>query len=143
MWFDQLCAHFNNLAKYSLPHCPDPIVQQLKNYDEIMNAHYSQLKSLVLFVKSHALLLGRKVVTEFDLVSIVICYEQLAGEKSAFDFNNEEDHEMINFLSSHTSKGMGVIFKTLKEYQKVATFIKNRLEDQQYKMFVTDDEEEF
>jgi hypothetical protein len=41
IFFEALKAHFDGLSKNPLPYCPDSIVQQLKNYDEMINQSYS------------------------------------------------------------------------------------------------------
>ena len=142
MTIEELIKYFDALREKTLPFCPDQIIKQLKNYDEMLNSSYSQLKSLVLLVRSHALLLGRKIVTEFDLVSIVLCFELLAGDRKAFDFQNEKDEAILEVFGGAKS-GNGVIFKTIKEYLTCAGMVKGKLEDQDYKMFVSDDEEDY
>lgn len=130
------------MAGHTLPICPEPIVNLLRNYDEMLNVSYSQLKTLVLLVRSHALLLGKKIVTEFDFVSIVMCFENLAEDHSAFDFKNDKDNEALKeVLSLERGSEAGIIFKTIKEYQTCASVVKSKLEDHGYKMFVSDDED--
>lgn len=114
---EQLIKYIDSLATHTLPICPEPITNLLRNYDQMLNVSYSQLRTLILLVRSHALLLGKKIVTEFDFVSIVMCFENLAGDNSAFDFKNDKDNEALReVLSAERGSEAGIIFKTIKEY---------------------------